>query len=433
MKPKILLVNPSIYDFTAYDFWLKPYGLMQAGGRLRSAGDLFLFDYLDREHPAFDREGKIRTDHWGRGAYPAQRIDKPACYKPIRRYYRRFGIDRSVFQEYLLSQGPFDVVLIGTVMTYWYPGVQEIIEDVRMLSPDAKIVLGGFYATVCGDHAKSLGADVIIKDDDFTPLLELINVDASKEFQLPAWDLYPRLKTGALKLTRGCPFQCSYCYVPQSGVEFSTRPLEDCLAELTQLVDLGVENIAFYDDALLFRPEKILVPFLRAVVEKGVNVNFHTPNALHARFVDANIATLMVRAGVRTFYLGFESHSETFHAQTGSGKVVSEELAEAVNHLKNAGADPDEIVAYEILGHPRADLQQLEDSMRFANRLGIRIMLSDFSPVPGTSDGELCEEIVDLSEPLNHNKAVYPVLSLGTEKVDFYKEFCRKLNKKEKK
>ena len=28
----ILLVNPPICDFTAYDYWLKPYGLA-AGGR----------------------------------------------------------------------------------------------------------------------------------------------------------------------------------------------------------------------------------------------------------------------------------------------------------------------------------------------------------------------------------------------------------------
>jgi hypothetical protein len=25
MKPRILLINPPIYDFSAYDFWLKPY------------------------------------------------------------------------------------------------------------------------------------------------------------------------------------------------------------------------------------------------------------------------------------------------------------------------------------------------------------------------------------------------------------------------
>ena len=429
MKPKILLVNPPIYDFTAYDFWMKPYGLMQAGGRLRSVGELSLFDYLDRLHPDFDRSGKIRTDSWGRGAYPATRIDKPACYKTIRRYYRRFGIGREIFQQYLAERGAFDVVLIGTVMTYWYPGVREVIEDVRRFCPDAKIVLGGFYATACRAHAQSLGADVVLGGDDFDALDERLGADICRDYQLPAWELYDRLNVGIMKLTRGCPFACSYCYVPQSGAKFSVRPLDHCLAELHQLIDLGVENIAFYDDALLFRPELVFIPFLKNIIEQGITVNFHTPNALHARFVTEDIARLMVQAGFKTFYLGFESHSEAFHEETGSGKVVSHELAQAVHYLTSAGAAPNEIVAYEILGHPRADLQQLEESMRFVNGLGIRIMLSDFSPVPGTPDGNLCAELLDLSEPLNHNKAVYPVLALGTEKIDFYKELCRKLNK----
>ena len=35
MKPKILLVNPPIYDFSAYDFWLKPAGLLRVAGFLR--------------------------------------------------------------------------------------------------------------------------------------------------------------------------------------------------------------------------------------------------------------------------------------------------------------------------------------------------------------------------------------------------------------
>jgi hypothetical protein len=35
MKPRILLVNPPIYDFSAYDFWLKPYGMPRVAGFLR--------------------------------------------------------------------------------------------------------------------------------------------------------------------------------------------------------------------------------------------------------------------------------------------------------------------------------------------------------------------------------------------------------------
>ena len=51
MSPKILLVNPPIYDFSAYDFWLKPYGLLRVGGYMRGQAELRLFDYLDRWHP----------------------------------------------------------------------------------------------------------------------------------------------------------------------------------------------------------------------------------------------------------------------------------------------------------------------------------------------------------------------------------------------
>ncbi len=428
MQPKILLVNPPIYDFAAYDFWLKPYGLLRTAGVLSSRTGLSLFDYLDRNHPAFDARQKRRTDPWGRGPYPQERIQKPDCLKDIPRYYRRFGMNRSVFQRYLSENGPFDAVLIQTVLTYWYPGVREVIEDIRRLCPTAKIVLGGFYATACPEHAASLGADLIVPGDDLSPL-KTLGLDLSETFQPPAWHLYPTIDVGVLTLTRGCPFKCSYCFIPQSGAGFSARPLEECLAELDLLTSLGVTNIAFYDDALLCQPEAILLPFLEAVIDRKLNINFHTPNALHARFITADIAGLMVKAGFKTFYLGFESQSGDFHRQTGSGKVVSDELTGAVGHIRNAGAAADLITVYEMLGHPRADIQQLEQSMRFVNSLGIRLHLSDFSPIPGTPDGELCRNITDLSEPLNHNKTAFPIRFLDNEKVQYYKDLCRALNK----
>ncbi|MHC4639700.1 MAG: hypothetical protein ACYTBV_19715 [Planctomycetota bacterium] len=32
MIPRILLVNPPIYDFAAFDFWSRPYGLLSVAG-----------------------------------------------------------------------------------------------------------------------------------------------------------------------------------------------------------------------------------------------------------------------------------------------------------------------------------------------------------------------------------------------------------------
>src|SRR5262252_10209935 len=85
MQPRILLVNPPIYDFSAYDFWLKPYGLLRVAGYLRGQAELALFDYLDRFHPLAPPDQPQRSDVWERGAFYAQSAAKPALFANIPR------------------------------------------------------------------------------------------------------------------------------------------------------------------------------------------------------------------------------------------------------------------------------------------------------------------------------------------------------------
>jgi hypothetical protein len=66
--------------------------------------------------------------------------------------------------------------------------------------------------------------------------------------------------------------------------------------------------------------------------------------------------------------------------------------------------------------------------MRFAHDLGIRLMLSEFSPIPGTPDGEKCRRSVDLEEPLCHNKTAFCLRFLGEEHVNRLKSLCRELD-----
>jgi radical SAM superfamily enzyme YgiQ (UPF0313 family) len=217
--------------------------------------------------------------------------------------------------------------------------------------------------------------------------------------------------------------------VPKVYGGFVPRPIEKVLAELDLMIKLGVENIAFYDDALLHKADDVLVQFLNKTIEREIKVNFHTPNALNARFVTGELAKLMVRAGFKTFYLGFESSSVKWQEQTGS-KVFSEELSGAVEHLKSAGADSNNITAYQILGHPKMDIQELEESMRFVSSLGIRGMLADFSPIPGTPDGDACSKWVDISEPLMHNKTAFTIIRTGFEESNRLKDLQRQLNRR---
>jgi len=427
MKPKILLVNPPIYDFAAYDFWLKPSGMLSVVGYLRGKADFKLFDYLDRLAPFMAGQKKCESDRWGRGRFYSEHIPIPTVFKAIPRYFRRFGLPRRLFADFLAKEGPFDFVMLQTTMTYWYNGLEEVIEDIHKLQPQAKIILGGNYVTLCSDHAQTLGADLLVKGMNLEPLWEYLAIDP--DLQQPAlWEVYNKLNVGILKLTEGCPFNCTYCSVPMVYGKFKPRSLEHSLAELELLCRLGVENVAFYDDALLFETDKVLIPFLSNVLKRNLRVNFHSPNALNARFVTSELAELMIRAGFKTFYLGFESASKQWQKQTGS-KVFSDELAEATRHLLAAGAEPENITAYQILGHPHIDIQELEASMRFVSSLGIRGMLADFSPIPGTPDGEYCRKWIDLDEPIMHNKTAFPIILLSFDECNRLKDLQRKLNR----
>jgi len=440
MTPKILLVNPPIYDFAAYDFWLKPYGLLSVASYLRNKADFKLFDYLDRLHPFASSQKELESDRWGRGRFYCEKIPNPPALSHIPRYYRRFGLPRSIFEDFLAQEKPCDFVFIQTTMTYWYQGVAEVIEDIRKTWPRTKIILGGNYVTLCSSHAQKLGADFLVKGTNLQPLWEYLNI--KPDMRQPAlWEVCEKLNVGVLKLSDGCPFSCTYCSVPKVYGKFKPRPLERSLAELELLAKRGVENIAFYDDALLFEAEKVAIPFLEEALKRDIlasasldasrgsrKVNFHSPNALSARFITPELAELMVRAGFKTFYLGLESTSLQWQKRTGS-KVSPDELTQAVEHLIAAEAEPTNITAYQIIGHPATDIQKLEASMRFVNSLGIRGMLADFSPIPGTPDGEYCRKWVDMDEPLFHNKTAFPIILLGFDETNRLKDLQRRLNR----
>jgi hypothetical protein len=427
MAHKFLLVNPPIYDFAAYDFWLKPYGMLSVAGKLRGKADFELFDYMDRLHPFAASQKSLESDRWNRGRFYSKKVPSPEPLQSIPRYFRRFGLPRNIFRNFLSRQGPFHFVFIQTTMTYWYQGIREVIEDIRKARPQAKIILGGNYVTISRKHAEKLNADFLVHGANLGPLWEYLRINPDPD-QPALWDAYEKLNVGVLKLTEGCPFECTYCSVPKVYGKFKTRPLKNSLAELELLCSLGVDNIAFYDDALLFDAGKVLIPFLNDVINCGRKVNFHSPNALNARFITKELAELMVKAGLKTFYLGFESASQQWQKRTGS-KVFSDELAKAVDHLVSAGAEPANITAYQILGHPHIEIQQLESSMHFVNSLGIRGMLADFSPIPGTPDGDYCKKWIDMDEPLLHNKTAFPIILLGFDESNRLKDLQRQLNR----
>ena len=175
----LLLINPWIYDFTAYDFWSKPLGLLTIAGILKKEGyGISYIDCLDRynrEVLKLKNSESPKKDEFGRGSFYKEPIKKPAILKDIPHRYNRYGMTEEIFLDKLKMLPPPQAVLITSIMTYWYPGVFRAIELIKEVFSGIPIILGGVYATLCFEHAsKFSGADYIIKGNSLRDLIKIL-------------------------------------------------------------------------------------------------------------------------------------------------------------------------------------------------------------------------------------------------------------------
>ncbi len=167
MNQTLVLVNPWIYDFSAYDLWSKPLGLLYLASILKKNGlDIHLIDCLDIHHPEmgkYTNAVKPVRRHYGTGKFWREEITIPAQLAHIKKSYSRYGIARQLFIEELKKVKNPAAILVTSLMTYWYPGVHEVIKLAKEIHPDVPVLLGGIYARLCEEHAKKYsGADHVV-------------------------------------------------------------------------------------------------------------------------------------------------------------------------------------------------------------------------------------------------------------------------------
>lgn len=429
----LLLINPWIHDFTAYDFWTKPLGLLYVAGLLRKCTEykIRFIDCLDRRHPLLDRALKIRND--GRGPYPKQEIPKPAVLKEIPRKFSRYGVPPHLIRHQLEHSPIPDAVLITGIMTYWYTGIQEAMGLVREVFGNIPVILGGVYPTLCPEHARSLGADAVVEGSAADEILRVLGSVLGTGFSDvphnhglddwpgPAYDLLPSPDSLPVLTSRGCPFHCPYCAGPLLNTRFERRDPDSVVEEIAAAVrDLRVPHIAFYDDALLLGKRLHLFPILRRLTELCLPVAFHTPNGLHIREIDRETAVLFRRSNVRSLYLSQESFDPV--VMDDSSKVGGEDLSRALVCLEEAGYRRADVNVYLLVGLPGQAPEGIVESIRRVKALGARPRLSYFSPVPGTETWRrLVRErrIGEGDDPLLHNKLAFAYISGEMSSEDF--------------
>ncbi len=409
-KKGILLVNPFIEDFAAYDHFSKPLGLLHLASYLKEHFELYFVNAVSRSGgPGTPR---IKFNENGTGPFPFYFIDTPNVLKDIPRRFKRYGIAPELFYNELKNV-PFnpDFIFVTSGMTYWYTGLAYTIGLLREYFPDSKIVLGGIYAALLPEHARSaIKCDYIVPHQGIFKALSAIEkitgLTFEKKLKFPSYELLGEYYYAPVMTSTGCVFNCAYCAVDYLN-SFSRYPVSLAGRAIIDLCKIyGVNKIAFYDDALLFDSPNHLDKILEIIIESGIKARFYTPNGLHIKFLTSETAALMKQAGFTDIRLSLESQDEKFHEAEGNKTCLSE-FKLSMEILTRAGFEQKDIKCYVLVNLPGQDIGSIEATIETVHGLGAIPMLSYYSPIPHTPDFDRASRITDVSEPLFQNNNVY--------------------------
>lgn len=394
---RILLINPPIYDFTAYDFWMKPLGLLYLSSILKEKGyEVALIDATYRQDHFYP---STRSDRFGRGKFYSKEVRKFDVLKNIPRRYRRYGLPNEVIRQRMDDFSP-DAVMVTCTMTYWYPGVIEIKEIVDSLAINSLLLLGGIYPTLLPEHAESLGYNRVytIKEN----YIKEINIEVPEDFgQFPPPDYshYRYLEYAVLATSIGCPYNCPYCAAPNLYKKKEDKEVEQVIDEIEFLYKRGIKRFAFYDDALLINEERFQ-KLCYGIKKCGMNVKFFTPNGLHSSFISGRVAEAMQEVGFKEPRISLETTDSNLQEKL-SLKTTYEEFIVAVENLYLAGYNKKHIYVYLLAGLPDQSFESVTKSILDVANIGVKVSLSEFSPIPKTPMEQ------PLIDPLLSNNTAY--------------------------
>lgn len=137
--------------------------------------------------------------------------------------------------------------------------------------------------------------------------LQLKNMHCNDNWNFQAFD-FPR--TYPILASRGCPFNCSFCW---HDMRFRARSIKDVMKELRENVEkYNINNIMIYDDCFSANKDR-LYEFCREIKkfsqELGRELKWHCQ--LIVNTVDPEMLKTMREAGCEMISYGFESFSPT--------------------------------------------------------------------------------------------------------------------------
>ncbi len=207
-------------------------------------------------------------------------------------------------------------------------------------------------ATYLPDRSHSLTAFAPGLDDFVLPERRIwLDFPGSKEMRIP------------VQTRRGCPLDCIYCSTSTiEGRPIRRRSPDSVVRWLAALRQEGFRYFHFVDNTFNL-PPSYAKDLCRKLIEAELDLDWW--GIIYPKWVDAELAELMARAGCTQVSLGFESGSDTMLPQLNK-RFTCVEVRGISRMLAGVGIQR---YGFLLLGGPGETRETVEESLEFADSL----------------------------------------------------------------
>ncbi len=252
-----------------------------------------------------------------------------------------------------------DEVYITSLFTYWSRHVKIAVEQVRSSYPNAKITVGGIYASLQPDHCLSFtGCDEVY-----------VGVHPEAETYHPDYTLI-NTNIQVIHATRGCIRKCRFCGTHIIEPEFT--------AKRSVASEISKRLVVFYDNNFLANPH--IVDVLEELADLRVNgrhISCECQSGFDGRILrkKPSLAKLLKSAYFRYPRIAWDS------GVNDAPKVHSE-----ISILKDAGYSLQDIQVFMLFNHQLCP-DELMEKVEFCFNWGVQVSDCRYRPLDLYFDG----------------------------------------------
>jgi len=337
------------------------------------------------------------------------------------------GIGQEKLESRISEFNP-EVIGVAYMMTELYRDSTEAVKTARRAAPEAKIVVGGHYASFVADKIIETSPDVdyvVVGEGEYT-FLELVRSIEKKhgvgkikgitfrhngkavftgprepiqnldELPPPARHLVANIRYGNLRYeggyqlfnrtqsglfsSRGCPFGCTFCSCTTfSGRKVRTKSPEKVVDEMEYLVnERGVEQIFIVDDNFTMFPKRVM-DICDLIKKRDIKVDIVCEGRVDT--ASKEMYEKMAGAGCRYIFFGLESGSQKI-LDYYEKKTTVEKGEKAVELAQKAGLD---VIGSFVIGAPIETKEDFQMTLDLATRSELDVIQMNLLKVlPGT-------------------------------------------------